>query len=95
MIGAGLQALMGAQKSPEPDGVEKALTDATTMLQFAASRVGTRSAEVTKILADAVGKIQQARKKLIEMPMQPLSPPPDLGFAGPGGPPPTTPMGPF
>jgi hypothetical protein len=91
----GLKSLLGAQQSPEPDGIEKALTDATMLLQFATSRLGVRSAEITKILADAVGKIQQARQRLKEMPTAPLNAPPDIGFAGAGAGAPPAPMGPF
>ena len=95
-IDAIMQSLLGLQQTPEPDGVDEALRDASMKIGFAASRTQLRSAKVTKMLTEAVSKIQGAREELKNLPTQPLSPPPNLGFEGtPGAPPQMNPMGPF
>ena len=91
-----MQGLLSLQQTPEPDGVDQALQEASLKIGFAASRTQARSAEVTKMLTEAASKIQGARQKLKDLPTQPLSPPPNLGFEGtPGAPPQMNPMGPF
>lgn len=84
---AQMQALEALQGNPSPGGEDEALTDATTKLGFAASRIQLRSPEAAKLLNDAISKVQQARQKLQAAQTGPVGAPTDLmGGMGQGMP---------
>jgi len=59
---------------------------------MALSRVQLRSPKAARLLADALSKVQQAREAMQQEGKGAMNAPPDLGFAGAGGPG-TPPMG--
>lgn len=91
-----MKVLAGLQKQPPPDGEKQALTDASTKISMALSRIQLRSAKAAKLLSDAVSKIHAAREALDNEGSSPVAAPPDLGMTGgmnPGGGSPGGPMG--
>lgn len=79
-----MQALMGLQEQPAPDGEDQALQDASLKIGMAYSRIQMRSPKAAKLLADASSKVQQAREALKQEGSRPLGAPPSLGMAEQG-----------
>lgn len=73
-----MEALGQLQGQPSPGGEDKALTEASTQLGFAASRLQLRSPKAAKLVNDAISKVQQARTELQNAQSGPLGAPTDL-----------------
>lgn len=80
-----MQALESLQGSPSPGGEDEALTDASTKLGFAASRIQLRSPKAAAMLQDAISKVQKARTELQQSQTGPVGLPTDLLGGGMGG----------
>jgi hypothetical protein len=63
-----LDALKNLQETPAPAGETQALAEATMKIGMALQRIYLRSPKASKLLADALAKVQQAREELEKNP---------------------------
>lgn len=80
-----LKVLASLQQSPEPDGADQMLNDATMKINAAYARVAQRSAKAAKLLMDANSRVQAAREALQQESSRALPAPPSLGMPPSGG----------
>jgi hypothetical protein len=79
-----MDALAQMQQSPQPQGEEQAMADASMKIGMALARIYMRSPKASRLLTEAAQKIQAAREALGEEGSRPISAPPNLAMAEQG-----------